>query len=92
MFGIDNEHKGMIFVSKLYGARDFLVYNTKTGVAITGDARSNPTGIDTVGLVEVALGTLRTKLSQLNGRGYQIVDATGATQSELSNALKKFKN
>ncbi|QHJ84667.1 MAG: hypothetical protein [Caudoviricetes sp.] len=69
-FRIDGvNRKGLLFVNYL-GAREFLVWNDKTGVALLGQAYANNTGIDTVQLPTARLKDIKEKLNQLINRGY----------------------
>lgn len=71
-FRIDNvNRKGLLFVNKL-GAREFLVWNDKQGIALLGQAYCNYTGIDTVQLPTAKLKDLKDKLNQLINRGYRV--------------------
>lgn len=71
-FTVNNENrKGLLFVN-VYGAREFLIYNDKTGVALLSNAQANPTGTSTTQLETVKKKELYAKLDQLINRGYKV--------------------
>ena len=71
-FRIDNvNRKGLLFVNYL-GAREFIVWNDKTGVALYSQACGNIAGIDTVQLPTAKLKDIKEKLNQLINRGYKV--------------------
>lgn len=64
--------KGLLYVGA-YGASEFLIYNSETGVALLSQAQSNPFGIDTMQLETVTnKKVLYSKLDRLLNRGYKV--------------------
>ena len=92
-FRIDNvNRKGLLYVNKL-GAREFLVWNDKQGVALLGQSYCNNTGIDTVQLPTARLKNLKEKLNQLINRGYKVYstfDYKGCKNERNYNNLKNI--
>lgn len=71
-FRIDGKNrKGLLYINYL-GAREFLVWNNKNGVALLGQSYANNTGIDTVQLPTARLKDLKEKLNQLINRGCKV--------------------
>ena len=71
-FRIDGKNrKGLLYVNYL-GAREFLIWNDKNGVALFSQAGGNIAGIDTVQLPTARLKTIKDKLNQLINRGYKV--------------------
>ena len=71
-FTVNNDNrKGLLFVN-VYGAREFLIYNDKTGVALLSQAGINPSGTDTAQLETAKKKELYTKLDQLINRDYKV--------------------
>lgn len=64
--------KGLLYVGA-YGASEFLIYNSETGVALLSQAQMNPFGIDTMQLETVTnKKVLYSKLDRLLNRGYKV--------------------
>lgn len=91
-FKIDGlNRKGLLFVNYL-GAREFLVWNDKTGVALLGQAYANNTGIDTVQLPTARLKDLKEKLNQLINRGYRVYSTFDFKGCKTERYYKNLKN
>ena len=92
-FRIDNvNRKGLLYVNYL-GAREFLIYNDKTGVALFSQACGNIAGIDTVQLPTARLKAIKNKLNQLINRGYKVCstfDYKGCKTETNYNNLKNI--
>lgn len=71
-FRIDGvNRKGLLYVNKL-GAREFIIWNDKAGVALFSQGCGNIAGIDTVQLPTARLKDVKEKLNQLINRGYKV--------------------
>lgn len=91
-FRIDNiNRKGLLFVNYL-GAREFIVWNDKTGVALYSQACINIAGIDTVQLPTARLKTIKEKLNQLINRGYRVYSTFAFKGCKTETNYKNLKN
>lgn len=83
--------KGLLFVS-VYGARDFLIYNDKTGVAYLSLACADPSGTNTVQLETARKKDVYAKLNQLLERGYKVYNTFGYKGCEqITNDYEKLE-
>lgn len=92
-FRIDGlNRKGLLFVNYL-GAREFLVWNDKNGVALFSQSCGNIADIDTVQLPTARLKDIKEKLNQLINRGYKVYstfDFKGCKTERDYNNLKNI--
>lgn len=91
-FRIDGvNRKGLLFVNYL-GAREFLVWNDKQGVALYSQTCGNIAGIDTVQLPTARLKDLKEKLNQLINRGYKVYSTFDFKGCKTERDYKNLKN
>lgn len=83
--------KGLLFVNYL-GAREFLVWNDKNGVALLGQSYANNTGIDTVQLPVARLKDIKEKLNQLINRGYRVYSTFNFKGCKTETNYNNLKN
>lgn len=91
-FRIDGKNrKGLLYINYL-GAREFLIWNDKTGFALFSQTCGNIAGIDTVQLPTARLKDLKKKLNQLINRGYRVYSTFDFKGCKTERNYKKLKN
>lgn len=81
-----NEINEMVFVSKTYGAQDFVAWSDENSVAVFGNmqmAKWSPKNAVQANKKDVA-----SKIQQLKNRGYKIVDAYHDSYENVLEASK----
>lgn len=91
-FRIDGvNRKGLLFVNYL-GAREFLVWNDKKGVALYSQTCGNIAGIDTVQLPTARLKDIKEKINQLINRGYKVYSTFDFKDCKTETDYSNLKN
>lgn len=91
-FRIDGKNrKGLLYINYL-GAREFLIWNDKTGFALFSQACGNIADIDTVQLPVARLKDIKEKLNQLINRGYRVYSTFNFKGCKTETDYNNLKN
>lgn len=76
----------MVFVSKTYGAQNFVVWNDEKSIAIVGNMQASKWNPNSA--VQVNKKDVTHKISELKNRGYKIIDAYRDSYKDVLEASK----